>query len=345
MRGLAIGTAGALLVATSGHGGHGNANRFLTPHAFGILFAILSAIANGTFTVFSKIDFVKRAAVDPLLFTFWACVGIVGSSLVSLVRVRFIWTPQGLLSGIFFALSTANAFRAVKLIGMSVGTGIWCGTAIIVSFIGGLIVDPKGGVNNLMLAILAILLVLVGIGGVTWAGHVGCESSGIEENIALLISQKRAGGRGVKKLSQGVIAALITGVLGGLIMMPMTQSPPAIQGLSYLPSFAIGVAIFAPVVTAIPYLSTQECPRMELRMGALPGIVSGIVWNIGNILSMLAIGIIGYTIAYPILYCGIFIAGLWGMFLFNEIRGNAAALYWGSGFLILTGIILLSFAR
>lgn len=334
MRGLAIGTAGALLVATSGHGGHRNANRFLTPHAFGILFAILSAIANGTFTVFSKIDFVKRAAVDPLLFTFWACVGIVGSSLVSLVRVRFIWTPQGLLSGIFFALSTANAFRAVKLIGMSVGTGIWCGTAIIVSFIGGLIVDPKGGVNNLMLAILAILLVLVGIGGVTWAGHVGCESSGIEENIALLISQKRAGGRGVKKLSQGVIAALITGVLGGLIM-----------GLSYLPSFAIGVAIFAPVVTAIPYLSTQECPRMELRVGALPGIVSGIVWNIGNILSMLAIGIIGYTIAYPILYCGIFIAGLWGMFLFNEIRGNSAALYWGSGFLILTGIILLSFAR
>lgn len=123
MRGLAIGAAGALLVATS--------NRFLTPHAFGILFAILSAIANGTFTVFSKIYFVKRAAVDPLLFTFWACVGIVGSSLVSLVRVRFIWTPQGLLSGIFFALSTANAFRAVKLIGMSVGTGIWCGTAII----------------------------------------------------------------------------------------------------------------------------------------------------------------------------------------------------------------------
>jgi len=84
---------------------------------------------------------------------------------------------------------------------------------------------------------------------------------------------------------------------------------------------------------------------MELYVGALPGIISGIVWNIGNILSMLAIGIIGYTIAYPILYCGIFIAGLWGMFLFKEIRGNAAALYWGSGFLILTGIILLSFAR
>nr|ABK23204.1 unknown [Picea sitchensis] len=196
---------------------------------------------------------------------------------------------------------------------MSVGTGIWCGTAI--------------------------------IGGVTWAGHVGRESIGIEENIVLLISQRRAGGRGVKVLSQGVIAALLTGILGGLIMMPMTQSPPAIQGVSYLPSFAIGVAIFAPVVTAIPYLSTQECPRMELYVGALPGIISGIVWNIGNILSMLAIGIIGYTIAYPILYCGIFIAGLWGMFLFKEIRGNAAALYWGSGFLILTGIILLSFAR
>ena len=52
----------------------------------------------------------------------------------------------------------------------------------------------------------------------TLVDHVGRKLSGIEENVVLLISQIRTGSEAVKVLSQGVIATLLIGVLGGLIM-------------------------------------------------------------------------------------------------------------------------------
>jgi drug/metabolite transporter (DMT)-like permease len=38
----------------------------------GTILAILSAVANGSFSVFSKTNSVQRANVDPLVFNFWA---------------------------------------------------------------------------------------------------------------------------------------------------------------------------------------------------------------------------------------------------------------------------------
>ncbi len=40
--------------------------------AMGVLLALLSAVANGSFTVFFKTRSVRRAQVSPLIFSFWA---------------------------------------------------------------------------------------------------------------------------------------------------------------------------------------------------------------------------------------------------------------------------------
>lgn len=40
--------------------------------ALGILLAILSAVANGSFAVLSKTPSMRRARVEPLIFNFWA---------------------------------------------------------------------------------------------------------------------------------------------------------------------------------------------------------------------------------------------------------------------------------
>lgn len=60
--------------------------------------------------------------------------------------------------------------------------------------------------------------------------------------------------------------------------------PWAVQGISYVPPFGISVLIVAPFVTALPYLiTTREWPNFHFNVAALPGVASGIIWNIGKI--------------------------------------------------------------
>lgn len=44
---------------------------------------------------------------------------------------------------------------------------------------------------------------------------------------------------------------------------------------------------------------------------------TGVLWNVGNVLSIIAIPILGYCVAYPIMQCAVFIAGIWGIGLFQ----------------------------
>jgi hypothetical protein len=54
------------------------------------------------------------------------------------------------------------------------------------------------------------------------------------------------------------------------------------QGIAFLPSFGIGVAIFTPIITAIPFVTSPQWPNFAVQATILPGIASGVVWNIGT---------------------------------------------------------------
>jgi hypothetical protein len=55
-----------------------------------------------------------------------------------------------------------------------------------------------------------------------------------------------------------------------------------LQGLAYLPSFAIAVMINTSIMTGLPYLTTAlEWPDFATYSAAGLGILSGILWNIG----------------------------------------------------------------
>jgi glucose uptake protein GlcU len=76
------------------------------------------------------------------------------------------------------------------------------------------------------------------------------------------------------------------------------------------------------------------------------GIAAGVCWNIANVSSMFAIDYIGYGVAYPIMQCGLFVAGVWGIFLFDEIKpGKPRTIYWLSGFILIAGASLLTLGK
>lgn len=71
-----------------------------------------------------------------------------------------------------FVLSAAHAVTAISLVGLAVATGVWCGTAVVVSFAYGMLVAGDQ-VEHLGQAVAAISLTLAGIAGIAVASWIG----------------------------------------------------------------------------------------------------------------------------------------------------------------------------
>merc|ERR1719198_2225592 len=97
--------------------------------------------------------------------------------------------------------------------------------------------------------------------------------------------------------------------------------------------------------TGVWYCAQPVAPPLHLRATLWAGMCSGLVWNLGNLCSILAMEFadLPYGIAYPILQSALVVAGLIGIFIFREITQPGAILvFFLSAFVVLGGAILLS---
>ena len=145
----------------------------------------------------------------------------------------------------------------------------------------------------------------------------------------------------------GLICALSLGVLCGSMMVPTQFTPEDGKGLYYVISFSIGVAIvtasLAPVYFLVRFIFTRQFPQFHLKVAFLPGFAAGVIWNGGNICSILATYYLGLTIGFPLTQCALLVSGLWGMIVFREItRIGAVLLFFLSAFILLGGAVLLA---
>jgi len=325
-----------------------------------VLLAVLSAVCNGSFGSLSKVE--RCREVHPYIFNFWTCAGIVVSSALLLATVPRTWVfePWALLSGFLFTISTANAFMAIATVGLSVGSGVWCGTAVLVSFVWGVFVQQET-VANLPLAIAALAILLAGITGIAAAGHLsstrrGGEEGSMDSDVPLL-GNAPAGREGALGRALGLFSAMSAGAFGGLVLAPMGFAPDSHQGLAFVPSMGLGVLLAGPAVTGVLVWADGTAgmlvwadgtaPALNAAAAALPGVLAGSVWNIGNAASILAVGdpSVGLALAYPIMQCGLAVAGLWGVLLFKEITGRAQTLYWLSTVVLICGASLLTLSK
>ena len=62
---------------------------------------------------------------------------------------------------------------------------------------------------------------------------------------------------------------------------------------------------------------------LHWRALTLPGLLSGTIWNLGNVCSVHANDIISFAIAQPLMQCALLVSGILGIFVFKEIAGRA----------------------
>lgn len=80
-------------------------------------------------------------------------------------------------------------------------------------------------------------------------------------------------------------------------------------------------------------------------MSVLSGILSGVLWNIGNVCNTIAQNDpydLPYGISYPILQCALVFGGLWGIYIFKDIAGPAVGIFWLGACILATAIVLLA---
>lgn len=151
-----------------------------------------------------------------------------------------------------------------------------------------------------------------------------------------------------QRMGYGLICALIVGLFGGSILMPLQLAPRAQRGLDFVPSFGLGTLIVAPVIT-LPYMwlsrSSGSRGHWAVRESLLPGLAAGAMWNGANICSIYAIPRIGYAVAYPLMQCAVVVAAMWGVIVFKEIRGRQVAVMAGAGGILLVGAALLAVSK
>lgn len=78
-----------------------------------------------------------------------------------------VFTPWGLLAGLLFVLSTAHAFFAISKLGLSSASGIWCGTAVVVSFTFGVRVMGDT-ITRPAVAAPGLVLLITGLAGIAF---------------------------------------------------------------------------------------------------------------------------------------------------------------------------------
>merc|ERR1712000_123329 len=95
--------------------------------------------------------------------------------------------------------------------------------------------------------------------------------------------------------------------------------------LAFLPSLALGVLAAQPLLFVLYWgrsMLAGNWPKFHVESVALPGLLTGCFWGMGNFQAMFATLYLGQTVGFPLTQCCLIVSGCWGILYFKEIQGR-----------------------
>jgi len=333
----------------------------------GWLWVVFTVLGFGSFGVPIKSKRVLEAQVHPLTYQTYKTVFAFLTSWIALTYNEFHYTPWGILSGLFWVPGGIATVYAVTHAGLAVGQGTTSSMIVVVSFLWGLAFGEP--IKSIPLAILAAFLLIIGIIGMSYFSAVKKNVPPPQINNSILNNNEKNTESGlsplmgqnepptikifrwqIKKNIFGIIVGLVGGLWGGSIYGPLKLAPKGeTSGIQYVVSFAIGaliVNLFLWYVMLIYcVIKREKMPSLHLRVMAIPGAISGLLWSFANYCSIYAVIYLGQAIGYSASQMGIAIAGMWGIFYHKEIVGWRILHWFLSAATALSGIIVMAFIQ
>jgi len=162
-------------------------------------------------------------------------------------------------------------------------------------------------------------------------------------------------GKTFQRRNLGLISALLCGTWGGSCLVPMHYSKGDTGGLGYVISFGTGALLVTILIWIFRFLfmvfklkSIKEgysvLPPFHFRVMWLPGATAGTLWSLGNVGSIVAVQQLGQGVGYPASQAALLVAGLWGIFYYQEVTKPKTIIKWFmSAFVTILGILLLGY--
>lgn len=276
----------------------------------GVLLALGAALCWGSYMVPFKRVGVSNLKLFQALLAFG--IGLSGFAISIILGYSLTLNPYGILSGVLWALANMIGLAAVANLGLSRSVPLMSSLVITSSFLWGAMVFrelPSG----VAVGALGILLIIMGVVVVS-----------LTEN-----SQSR-------DIKKGLILATIAGIIWGSQLVPLKWGNVSTGDFFF--SVCLGIASTGLLVFVLF--------RGKFQKGMLlSGFLSGFVWNIGNLASLLAVSLIGLSKAGPIAQATVMVSVFWGVFYFKEATTLKNKLKILAGAVVLlAGIFILSSA-
>lgn len=178
-----------------------------------------------------------------------------------------------------------------------------------------------------------------------------------DSNNALKDSEVMLFGRIYTKRQLGIAGAIINGAWGSNNMVPMHYArADGFYGAGYLISYSSGSMIVTIAMWLIRYLinvyklggdhvkAYHALPSFHLRQMWKTGLTSGLLYSLGNFFTIVSVSVLGQGVGYSFVQTSMLISGLWGIFVFGEVKGSQRIMKWlASSVVTVIGILLLSY--
>lgn len=250
----------------------------------GFFYALGAALAWGTYMV----PFKKSGSSNLGQFQALMGLGIGFSGLV--ISLFFGYSLDlniyGLISGFLWGVANAISLVAVLNLGLSRAVPVMSSLVILSSFLWGALVFhelPSG----LILGFAGIGLIMLGVVIVSTNGNMQSQN-----------------------IKKGLSMAVLAGLIFGSQLAPLKIGNLTTRDFFF--SVSLGVFLTGLIISQIM--------RVKFKKEALGlSLLSGIIWNIGNLLSLIALEMIGLSKMGPVSQSAILVAVLWGLFYFKEV--------------------------
>lgn len=276
----------------------------------GFLASLIAALAWGSYAV----PFKKSKSENLTQFQALIGVGILISGLIFSLILGYTLSLNiyGLISGVLWASANVIMLPAIINLGISKAVPIISSLVIISTFLWGVLVFneiPSG----MLMGFLGIGLIVVG--------------------VILVSSTANTQSKSIKK---GLILAILSGLIFGSQLAPLKIGNLTTKEFFF--PVCLGIFVTAILIALIKKVKFSNEAIKE-------SLLCGVLWNIGNLLSVISISIIGLSKAMPISQSSSLVAVLWGLFYFKEITAKKKMLQVLIGAIILMiGIVILGSA-
>ncbi len=281
----------------------------------GILFALIAALAWGSSLVPLKL----AGKVDDIQFSTFIAFGIFLSTLIAMPFLNFssAFSFYGFISGVMWVLGNLLTIISIRLIGLSKVAPIVGAAIILVSFLWGIFFFNEQ-LTSTILALIGIILLILG--------------------LPLIVSGREEKSNSSNK---AIIYSLIAGIIFGSYITPLKLS--ALQPMEYIFSMALGILVTGGVVYLLSLYTRKQKSNYEKMLN---GLLSGVLWSVGNLASLFAINLLGLSIGLPLTQMQLLVAVSWGIFYFKEVSDKRIIIKIILGaILLVSGAALLAFAK